>query len=188
MAACAGGAGQSEGITPEAGLSYGQPPALAGRQVMVLPVQSTRGVPSAVQPDAELSYALQERGPEVRWILPDRLRELEARSPAIDLSVERLPVRVFLQAEVRRVGDPLYGHLRRIGGLAGADLALIPVLVSYRPEAPETSPAMEIAAALVNVRNGRVYWFGIVEGRSGGANDPGTLASAVAALARTVVR
>lgn len=188
--ACGGGAGQQEGgdggITPEAGLSFGQPPLLQGRQVMVLPLQQTRGVPSSMRPESELVFALRERAPRVDWILPDRLREIAARTPGIDLSLENLPVGAFLQVEVQRVGDPLYGHLRRLGGLTGADLALLPIQVRFRSRTADMPPAMEIAASLVDVRSGRVYWFGIVDGAAGEADDPATLASAADALARTL--
>ncbi len=184
---CGGGQGQqggSEGITPEAGLSFGRVPGLGGVQVMVLPVQEVRGVPSSMRPEAEVVYALEQRGSEVRWILPDQLRRTAARSPGVELPVENLPVGAFLRVEVERVGDPLYGHLRRLGAITGADVALLPIRIRFRPEAGEASPAIEIAAALINVRNGWVYWFGIVEGASGPADDPGTLASAADALAR----
>lgn len=185
--ACGGGQGQQgggEGIVPEAGLSFGRVPGLRGAQVMVLPVQEVRGVPSSMRPESEVVFALEQRGAEVRWVLPDELRRMAARSPGVELPVENLPVGSFLRVEVQRVGDPLYGHLRRLGAMTGADVALLPIRIRFRPEADERPPAIEIAAALVNVRNGRVYWFGIVEGASGPADDPGTLASAADALAR----
>ncbi|MEX0741799.1 MAG: hypothetical protein WD079_03315, partial [Phycisphaeraceae bacterium] len=47
--------------------------------------------------------------------------------------------------------------------------------------------SVEIAAALLSARTGRVYWFGIVEGEPGAAGDPRALASAVDALVRRLV-
>lgn len=160
---------------------------------MVAPVQRQSGLGREVRPDAELQFALQERGPAVRWLFPDTLRSITGRSPGIDVALDRLPVDVFLRAEVRRVGDPLYGHLRRLNGLTGAPLILIPVRVRHRPPGEEVEgevlePAVEIAGALIEIRSGRVLWFGIVDGGSGASDDPRALASAADALARAVVR
>ena len=103
---------------------------------------------------------------------------------------------VFLQAEVSRVGDPLFGYLRRMGALMSSDFALIPVLARYRPEspggagvanAPSRPPAIEIAATLIAIRTGQVLWFGMVEGAPGAANDARTLATAADALSRRLL-
>lgn len=183
VAAC-GGRGTS--APPTAGHVQGAPPDLRGHSVMLLPVQSAAGISSGIQPEAEIAFALQERAPQVRWILPDELRSDLARAPALGVPLENLPVGVFLQAEVQRVGDPLYGHLRRIAGLSGADVALIPVAVRHRPESPRQAGAVEIAAALVSARTGHVFWFAVVDGSPGTGDDPGAMASAADALARAV--
>jgi hypothetical protein len=93
---------------------------------------------------------------------------------------------MFLRGEVRRVGDPLYGVLRRLGALTGAQVALIPVLVRYRPAGASAAPGgtAEVVAALLDVRSGYVLWFGVEGGEAGPADDPGVLASAIDALAR----
>lgn len=157
---------------------------------MVVPVQSVSGLPAGVEPDAELGFALRERGPEVRWLLPDTLRRIAARNPGIETALDRLPVSVFLQREVQRVGDPLYGHLRRLSALTGSPLVLIPVQAHHRSarevEGRVLEPAVELAAALIHVRSGRVLWFGIVDGAPGAPGDPSALASAADALALAV--
>jgi len=179
--------GRGSAPPPTAGTSFGRPPNLQGAEVMVLPVQGVAGIASALQPESEIVFALRDRGSRVGWIFPDELRETVARSPALELPLERLPVRVFLQAEVRRVGDPLYGHLRRLAAIAGVDLALIPIAVRHRPETPEREAGIEIAAALVRARSGHVLWFAMVDGEPGSGDDPSALASAADALARAVV-
>lgn len=191
-AACGGSGGDGE-LVPRPGLQYGAMPNLQGREVMVAPFQVRLGVPSEVQPEAELAFALRQRAGEVRWFLPDTLRAITGRNPGIDIALERLPVTSFLQAQVERVGDPLYGHLRRLNALTGVPLVLIPVRLRYRSRTQVVDdrvlePAMEITATLVHVRSGRVLWYGIVDGAPGEPNDPRTLASAVDALARVVGR
>ncbi|HSR41794.1 MAG TPA: hypothetical protein VLL48_06475 [Longimicrobiales bacterium] len=171
---------------PAAGDSYGAVPPLQGREVMVMPAQRVRGVPRA-EVDPEIAFALGERSERVGWVLPDQMRGLLERSPAVQVSLDALPVAIFLQAEVERVGDPLLGELIRIAALTGADVALIPVEVRHRPAGASAPGAVEIVAALLNARNGRVLWFGVVEGEPGSPGDPGALATAADALARAVV-
>ena len=184
LAACSS-LGMGSAPPPAAGASRGGVPALDGVQVMVFPVQSMTNVRGNA--DAELTDALGARGPEVRWIMPEALRSMVARSPALDVPIEDLPVGVFLRAEVRRIGDPLFGQIRRLAALANGRLALIPIEVRHRPDTPEKPGAVEVVAALIDATNGNVYWFGIVEGVAGSATDPRALASAADALARRLL-
>lgn len=190
------------GAPPSPGDSMGAVPDLTGVRVMAFPVQSTVGV--AGDATAELAFALDARAPGVAWVGPEELRSAAARSPGLNVSVDRLPVSVFLRQEVRRVGDPLYGNLRRMAALVDAEAALIPVRVAYRPVAADAggstpSPAtgapggdavpsgegrVEVTAALLDAGSGRVVWFGVVAGETGTADAPATLASALDRFAR----
>ena len=93
-----------------------------------------------------------------------------------------LPVGIFLTREVNRIGDPLYGYLVRAAAVTNAQVALIPVEARRRIE-PDGSSVVELVATLLDVRRGRVIWFGVVEGRPGTAGDFQIVASAVDALA-----
>ena len=153
---------------------------------MVYPAQDVRGVRGDV--DAEIAFALQDRsGEEVTWIFPPRLQNILDRSPGMS-RIRGLPVGVFSQAEVERVGDPLYGDLRRLGEIADGQVALIPLVVAVQP--PDTLTqgiAVSVSATVIHVRTGRVLWFGMVEGDAHPVADAATLASAVDALARTLL-
>jgi hypothetical protein len=166
------GPGEARGILPD----------LRGQRILVLPVQLRAGVPEGIQVDDELNHALRTLGQGVEWIFPPEMDALLARSPGASARIRDLPVRVFLQAEVERIGDPLYGDLRRLSALTGAGLALIPVELRY-----SEAGAYRITAALVSLRSGRVNWVGVVEGDSRGADDPGALASVAERLARAVM-
>ena len=181
LAMVAGGCGRRT-EAPTAGVNRGGVPSLRGAQVMVLPVQSTRGIVG--NPDAELADALTARGAGVRWVMPPALRALLARSPALDVQLDALPVGVFLQAEVDRIGDPLYGQLRRLAAIANGQIALVPIEVRHRATTPERAGAVEVVATLIDTSNGRVFWFGVVEGEAGEGSDPRALATAADALAR----
>ncbi len=158
-------------------------PNLSGVSVMVLPVQIRRGVDREI--DAEIGYALRSRG-RIEWIFPDQLRSALTRSPGLNVNLDTLAVAVFLQAEVQRVGDPLFGELRRLSALTRADYALIPVEARRgEPDDAGVSRA-ELVVALVHTRDGRVRWFAVLEGDPGDPGDPRTVASLAEGLARTV--
>jgi len=165
---------------PGPGTSLGAPPDLRGMRVMLLPVQ--RGGVAGGDPDAELAFALETRGPQVQWVLPAALDSALERSPSLQTRTHGLPVGMFEAAEVERVGDPLYGDLRRLGAVANSDIA-----VRASAETVEGGSAVQFWAALVDIRTGRVFWFGVVRGEVGAAGDPGVLASAADKLARTVL-
>jgi hypothetical protein len=169
---------------PEPGTSQGTPPDLRGSRVMVLPLQDNRGVQGDV--DAELAFGLNGRGTGVDWILPAKLQEAVDRAPGLNASLRGLPVGTFEAAEVRRVGDPLYGDLRRLSALVDGEVALIPVSAAPQPDSTGAF-AVRLSTALVHVRSGRVLWFGVVEGDAGPPNDPRALASVVDRLARTLL-
>ena len=180
---CLLGACMGRAAAPEPGTSQGTPPDLRGSRVMVLPVQDVRGVDG--DPDAEIAFGLRDRGPEVTWIFPARLQAVLDRSPGMS-RIRGLPVGVFSTAEVRRIGDPLYGELRRLGAMVDGDVALIPLMAVAQP-ADSLGVRVRVSAAVIHVRTGQVLWFGMVEGEPRGTSDPAALASSVDALARTLL-
>jgi hypothetical protein len=169
------------GAPPAPGEARGYVPELRGQRVMVLPFQLREG--AVGDADAELAFALKGAGPSVEWILPGEIRESLRASPALDAPLEGLPVEVFLRTEVDRLGDPVFGVLRRLGAVTGADVALLPLAVFLRPAGEGMPSRVQVAAALMQVRTGRVLWYG-VEAAPGGAGDPAALAAAMDALAR----
>ena len=182
FAACGGPApppnpGQNRGIAPD----------LRGRRVLVLPVQQVLGV--AGDPDAELSFGLRDRGKDIEWVFEAEVNEILTRSPGVDARTRGLPVGNFYQAEVERVGDPLYGQLRRMAGLVDADAIVLPVSATYEPNAEiiDSEPRVRFMVAIINPRTGRVAWFGVEEGGPFGPDDPRGLASAVEQLVRTML-
>ncbi len=169
---------------PAPGTSQGVPPDLRGSRVMVLPVQDNQGVPGDL--DAEIAFALGGRGKGVEWIFPAQLQRALDRSPGLDAELHGLPVGMFEGGEVHRIGDPLYGDLRRLSAVVDGEVALIPVSAVLHPT-PEGSLEVELSATLVHVRTGQVLWFGVAGGDAGTADDPRVLASAVDRLARTLL-
>lgn len=182
LAACAGNP-----EPPQPGEGRGFPPDLRGRRVMLLPVQHNLGIPG--DPSAELAFALTGRTDEVAWILEEEVREILGRSPGIQADTRGLPVGAFLQAEVDRIGDPLYGQIRRMAGLVDAEVVVLPIAASFEadPEMEGSTPRVRLTAAILDPRSGRVAWFGVEEGEDFPREDPRALASAAERLARTIL-
>jgi hypothetical protein len=181
MQACGGGGGAA----PEAGGMRGFVPDLRGRRVMVYPVQIRQGVPGDVDP--EIAFAFRDRGSEIEWVFPEELRAALERAPVVQSRVDGLPVSMFLGAEVDRVGDPLYGQIRRLSELVNSDIAIIPVTVRSGAEGVAGVSVVEVVSAILDVRTGRVMWTGVVAGRPGPVSDFGSVASAVEKLAETLL-
>jgi hypothetical protein len=169
---------------PGPGTTSGFPPDLRGQRVLVLPVQQNLGVRG--DPDAELAFGLQERDVSVTWIFPDEAEAVMRRSPGVQARLRGLPVGPFLMAEVERVGDPLYGDLRRLSALVDADVVVLPVQVALESE-PGSDPTVRMWVAVVDVRSGNVRWFAILDGGAFSADDPRGLASAVDEVARSLL-
>jgi hypothetical protein len=185
--AAASGCSQRTAPPPEAGYERGGIPDLRGMRVLLFPAQLVSGG----HPDfeRELVYALEGAGPTVEWVDPEALRRRARGQEALGLDPDRLPVERFRSAEVERVGDPLFGVLYRMGAIENAELALLPVEVRERaaPTDPEHH-VVEIVAALLHPRSGRVLWFGVVEGAPGPRGDLPATVTAVEALARRILR
>ena len=173
------------GEAPSAGSFEGFIPDLRGQRVMVFPVQIPSGLPGDAS--LEIDFALRTRSSEVEWIFSDELEAVLARAPAVDSSVRGLPVSFFLRAQVRRIGDPLFGQLLRLGVLVDSEIALIPVTVRAGAEGAGGTSVVEIVATILDVRSGRVIWFGVVAGGPGSVSDFGLVASAAEAFAETVL-
>ena len=170
---------------PEPGTIRGVAPDLRGIRVVLLPVQQNLGVRGDL--DAELAYGLRDRGRDVEWIASSEVDEVLARSPSVQTRTRGLPVGAFVQAEVQRIGDPLYGELRRIAALVNAQAVVLPVQATLAVSVPGEDPRVRLWTALIDVRSGRVPWFAVLEGDAFPPGDPRALASAVDEVVRSLL-
>lgn len=177
VAACA-----SDPAKSGPGATRGGVPDLRGRSVLVLPIQLRAGIPSDVTADEEVAFALQARSERVNWVFGPEVEEILRRSPNVHANIHNLSVGIFLQAEVRRIGDPLHGDLRRLSVLAGADLVVIPVQLSYGPD-----DAYHMVMTIVDPVTARVLWFSTIDGQEGPEGSPGALASVADSVSRALV-
>ena len=179
---------------PPAANESPRPPALTGATVLVLPVHpGTVPTPDAVNVnfradgvdglDAEIAYWLPESAGRVHWVLPDAIDRALARSPGLNIDTRNLAVQSFRRMQVRRIGDPLFGDLRRLGAILDARFALIPVAAEFRPTTGDRG-RIDIAAAIIDTERGDVVWFGVVSGEEGTAGDAAVTTSAAQSFAR----
>ncbi|MGI9626471.1 MAG: hypothetical protein ACR2QM_06515 [Longimicrobiales bacterium] len=173
---CGGGASVEPGVPP----TYGFVPDLRGTSVLVFPVQLVSGDARRDVLDRELSFAVGEKGAE--WLMPDDLEKALARSPGVDVELRNLPVSSFLQREVERVGDPMFGYFIRLSALTGGRVALVPVSIQSTEADLYGDVSWSISAALIDSAEGWVIWYGTVEGERGPPGSAQLGATAAAAL------
>lgn len=178
--------------------------ALGGQRVLVLPVHYVAAVPggwlggsaSAEEArrgiNAEIAFALGERGGTTQWALPGEIETALGREPGLGLRAYPLsadPIRRANARRLERVGDPLYGEVRKIAALLDARYVLFPVELLY--DAARSKEEAEGHAALWTVlfdaRTGLVMWSGTVRGDPGPPGSGATVARAAQALARRFV-
>jgi hypothetical protein len=151
-------------------------PDLSGQTVMLLPVHPGP-VPATVttapgdvrldgvnELDAELAYWLKDRAGNVKWVMQDAYNRVLARSPALNIKPAALDVAIFRRAQVKRIGDPLFGDLKRLASIMTARYALVPVAAENKP-----GTGVEVAYALIDTTFGDVVWFGVLAGENAAA-------------------
>jgi hypothetical protein len=167
-------------------------PVMAGQTVMFFPVQYGN-VPVAQATlqhfpieqeklDAELAYWLPQQAGNVRWLLPAAIQRAISRSPTLGVDIKNLAVGSFQRAQVKRIGDPLYGDLRKLAAVLDARFAVIPV-AAEKIGTTEADARVQVATAVIDALNGTVLWFGVIES-DGDARGEAGIASAAQAVAR----
>lgn len=160
---------------------------LAGRRVLVLPVQTVAGVApeEGERATAELLFALGEHDARVSWIPPADLERALRRTPAYAGDPGQLPADPLLHHGERYAVDPLASELRRYAALMDTRLILLPGALRLTPSADGVS-TLRLDAALLDARTGEVLWWGGGEG-DGRVFDHQMLAVAAATLARRMI-
>lgn len=181
------GAGCAADPPPSPDLPQPAVPNLAGVDVMVLPAQpGPGGVPAGF--DEALSAVLASEYPSVNWVLPAEIERVAARNRTLGIRPHALSVSILRSPEADRIGDPLYGDLRRLGALVDARYAVVVHRVGYYVAADnlDVPGRIETAVAIIDTVGGRILWRGLVAGERGRAGDEVVLATAVQALARMI--
>lgn len=160
---------------------------LTGRRILLLPVQSVSGLPSAVaaEVDAELAFALAERDTGVVWVTPAELRRVLRRSPGVAPDPGRLPDDPLVHQRERRAVEPLAGILRRYAAVTDARWVVLPRSMRAEPGVGSAA-TLRLNAVVIDARTGDVLAEGAGEA-VGNPADPALLPSVAADLARRIV-
>ncbi|MGQ0813449.1 MAG: hypothetical protein ACT4O1_03190, partial [Gemmatimonadota bacterium] len=118
-----------------------------------------------------------------RWLLPETIDRTLARSPGLNIDPRALAVGSFQRAQVKRIGDPLFGDLARLAAVLSAHVALIPVAAEFLGASAD-SAVLNIATAVIDPTDGDVLWFGVIAGTEKGAGKDVAIASAAQAFVR----
>lgn len=116
--------------------------------------------------DGILGPYLVDNAPDVKWVLPDALRKIARRAPALVPDPDRMGHQVMASARMRRVPEPLASRLRQLVAYSDARHVLLPSSLMFSRDSSGISA--EVAAELVDARLGNVLWrtYATGKGRS----------------------
>lgn len=162
-------------------------PPLAGQKVSVLPLTMvladrplsaetpfTDRIAALRWADSLLGYALENRAPDVDWVLPPELRRIAHRAPGVAPDPDRMGQSVMGTPKLDFMPDPLRSYARSLVALAGGRLLLIPAAFSFTP-GEQGGVRAELAIVVADSRNGRVTWRSLLVGEG---PDPTTAVEA----------
>jgi hypothetical protein len=153
---------------------------------MVLPAQHGPNGNGDLEPvpglDREIAFWLGEKAPRVKWVFAPAIERVLERSPSIEVDIHALAVGSFHRAEVKNIGDPLFGDLYTLSRLVDSRYALLPVAAAWVPDSKGTG-RVEMSVALIETFGGRVLWFGVTAGDTTTAGSTNAAASAAESLA-----
>lgn len=159
---------------------------LAGQAIPVLPATYvitdgvTPGIPAgrAAQlawVDSVIGEALQARGPEAKWMLPDALRRVARRAPGMVTDPDQMGQATMRFEGFRKVPDPLFGNIRSLIALTDSRFVMIPA--AFRISQTADGVKVEATFVLADARTGTIPWR---------SSPIGIAPTAGAALAATV--
>jgi hypothetical protein len=168
---------------------------LAGQTIAVLPLTLVVADPALESDSSYLRYrdrrlallradslvgeGLQNRAPEVTWVLPPQLRKISRRSAGFVDDPDQMGQAILRSPGLTKVPDPLRSSLRGLVALVGGRLALVPASLGFSPE-PTGQVRADLSLVLADSRSGKILWRSLAHGR--GASPDQALATALAAV------
>lgn len=107
--------------------------------------------------DSMLGSLLEERSPEVSWILPDVLRRAARRAPGMLTNPDQMGTALLRFPDASRVPDPLRSQMRGLTGVTGGRFALVPASLVFVSDSAGGGRA-ELTLVIADVRTGLVAW------------------------------
>ena len=196
-AACGGGSSGPAHPSPQKSANENAPPlstgTLAGQRVPVLPVTIVVAEDTLAQmepfsvhahalawADSIVGEVLQERSPEVKWVLPAELRKVALRAPGIAPDPDHMGQGILRASKMDVVPDPLRSNLRALVALTNARFAFVPAAIGILPDSMGGVRA-DISMVLADIRTGQVVWRAVATG-----SDAKPSRALIAAIARVL--
>jgi hypothetical protein len=164
-----GGRGQDQDTAPAP--THPLPSAgIAGQEVTVYPLtliaaDGTLGWDSLIGPrraaldraDSLIGAMLEERSPEVNWVLPPALRRASARAPGMLGDPDKMGTALLRSTDLKLIPDPLRSQMRVLNGVAGGRYAFVPAGLLF-VRSPDGRGRAELSLVVADVRTGVIEW------------------------------
>ena len=181
---------------PLAGQETPQPPvpvqSLGGQDVAVLPITLVAIDPAfegdslfaryrdhratLTWADSVIGGALTERAPEVKWVLPPRLRKLARRAPGLVDDPDEMGQAVLRSQRLKEVPDQLRASLRNLTALINGRIVFVPAALGFiKDQGGQVRAELSLVAA--DARSGRILWRSLPA--AAGATPSAALAGAL---------
>jgi hypothetical protein len=135
--------------------------------------------PALLRADSLIGQSLENRAPEVPWVLPPQLRKISRRAAGFVDDPDQMGQAVLRAPNLTKVPDPLRSSLRGLVALTEGRMALVPASLGFGPESDGTVRA-DLTLVLADARNGKVLWRSVAYGR--GRTPDQALKAAMAAV------
>jgi hypothetical protein len=193
LSAC--GAQAQEEVKPLPAVQTLETGRLAGQTIAVLPLtlvvadpalesdsiyaQYRERRPALLRADSLVGAGLENRAPEVSWVLPPQLRKVSRRSAGFVEDPDQMGQAILRSPGLTKVPDPLRSSLRGLVALVGGRVALVPASLGFSPE-PTGQVRADLTLVMADARSGKILWRSVAHGR--GASPDQALAAAMAAV------
>jgi hypothetical protein len=129
--------------------------------------------------DSIIGSALTNRAPEVKWVLPPRLRKLARRAPGLVDDPDQMGQAMLRSPRLRELPDQLQTSLRNLMSLVNGRVVFVPAAIGYSRD-PNGQVQAQLSLAAADVRSGRILWRSVPTGA--GSTPAAALGAALASV------
>jgi hypothetical protein len=129
--------------------------------------------------DSAIGRALTERAPEVKWVLPPRLRKLARRAAGLVDDPDEMGQAALRSPKLKELPDQLQASLRNLTALVNGRIVFVPAALGFSRD-PDGHVRAELSLVAADARSGRILWRSAPA--AAGATPAAALASALAAV------
>lgn len=113
--------------------------------------------------DSITGAALTTRAPEVKWVLPPRLRKLARRAPGLVDDPDQMGQAMLRSPKLKDLPDQLQTSMRNLMSLVNGRIVFVPAAIGYSRDANGQVQA-QLSLVAADVRSGRILWRSVPAG------------------------